>query len=146
MSTPSPGRRTVLRGAALTGAAGFGLTGLTACSGSGSGGRDPRQAVPTAPVDLGPADDVPVGGSRLYRERRLVVSQPTRGDFKAFGAVCTHAGCVLTSVKELEGDCTCHGSRFDTTNGEVLTGPANAPLPEVPIRVEGGRLIAGPGD
>ncbi|GAA2461220.1 Rieske (2Fe-2S) protein [Streptomyces macrosporus] len=143
MSTRPPGRRTVLCGAALTGAAGLGLTGLTACAGP----EDTRsQAIPTAPMDLGPADAVPVGGSRLYRDRKLVVSQPTEGEFKAFGAVCTHAGCVLTSVKELEGDCTCHGSRFDTTNGEVLAGPANSPLPEVPIRVEGGRLVAGPGD
>ncbi|HZG06253.1 MAG TPA: Rieske (2Fe-2S) protein [Streptomyces sp.] len=142
MSTRPVGRRTVLCGAALSGAAGLGLAGLTACSGTG-GERAP--ATPTAPVDLGPADAVPVGGSRLYREQRLVVSRPAEGEFKAFGAVCTHAGCVLTSVERLEGDCSCHGSRFDTTTGEVLAGPANAPLPEVPVRVEGGRLVAGPG-
>ncbi|GAA2402044.1 Rieske (2Fe-2S) protein [Streptomyces glaucosporus] len=143
MSTQSPGRRTVLRGAALTGAAGLGLAGLTACSGR-EGMR--AQAVPTEPVDLGPADAVPVGGSRLYRDRKLVVSQPSEGEFKAFGAVCTHAGCVLTSVEELRGDCACHGSRFDTTDGRVLAGPAGSPLPEVPVRVDGGRLVAGPGN
>ncbi|MCI0382999.1 Rieske (2Fe-2S) protein [Streptomyces sp. CNQ085] len=136
----SPGRRTVLCGAALTGAAGLGLT---ACSGGG-GGRAP--AVPTAPVDLGAADAVPVGGARLYREKKLVVSQASEGEYKAFSAVCTHAGCVLTSVEELEADCACHGSLFDTTSGEVLAGPADAPLPAVPVEVRGGRLVAGPDD
>ncbi|MTE18550.1 Rieske 2Fe-2S domain-containing protein [Streptomyces sp. TRM43335] len=141
MSTQPPGRRTVLCGTALAGAAGIGLT---ACSGPGSGDRR-SPAVPTAPLDLGAADAVPVGASRLYRDQKLVVSQSEEGRFKAFSAVCTHAGCVLTSVDELEADCTCHGSRFDTTSGEVLAGPANEPLPEVPIRVAGGRLVAGPG-
>jgi nitrite reductase/ring-hydroxylating ferredoxin subunit len=142
MKDQSPGRRTVLCGAAAAGAAGLGLT---ACSGSdGGGGRAP--ATPTAPVDLGAADAVPVGGSRLYREERLVVSRSSEGEYRAFGAVCTHAGCVLTSVERLEADCTCHGSRFDTTTGEVLAGPAGSPLPSVPVRVEGGRLVAGPGD
>ena len=139
--TPQPAsRRTVLCGAALAGAA-AGLGGLTACSGS-DGRRS--AAIPTAPVDLGAADAVPVGGSQLYREKKLVVSQPAEGEFKAFSAVCTHAGCVLTSVKELEADCSCHGSRFDTTTGEVLAGPATAPLPEVPVRADGGTLVAGP--
>lgn len=137
-----PGRRAVLCGAALTGAAGLGLT---ACSGAGSAGKR-SPATPTTAVDLGAADAVPVGGARLYREKKLVVSQPSRGEFKAFGAVCTHAGCVLTSVEKVEAHCTCHGSRFDTTSGEVLAGPADSPLPEVPIRVDGGRLVAGPGD
>ncbi|MEE1941628.1 Rieske (2Fe-2S) protein [Streptomyces sp. TRM 70361] len=141
MSTQPPARRTVLCGVALAGAAGLGMTGLTACS----GGQKPP-AVPAAPVDLGAADAVPVGGSRLYREKRLVVSQPTEGEFRAFGAVCTHAGCVLTSAEELSADCACHGSRFDTTTGEVLAGPAGSPLPEVPVRTDGGRLVAGPAD
>ncbi|HEX5568994.1 MAG TPA: Rieske (2Fe-2S) protein, partial [Streptomyces sp.] len=130
----------VLCGAALA-AATAGLGGMTACSAA----SDRWSAVvPTAPVDLGGADAVPVGGSLLYREKKLVVSQPAEGEFKAFGAVCTHGGCVLTSVKELEADCSCHGSRFDTTTGEVLRGPATAPLPEVPVRADGGTLVAGP--
>lgn len=132
----SPARRTVLRGAALAGAAGFGMA---ACS------PDGQQAtgVPDEPVELGAADAVPVGGAKLYREDRLVVSQPAKGEFKCFGATCTHKGCVLTEVEKQEGYCSCHGSRFDVTTGKVLQGPATEPLPEVKVAAKGGKLIAG---
>jgi Rieske Fe-S protein len=138
MSGLPSARRTVLKGAALAGVAG---AGLTACS-SGSGGG--AKATPTASVDLGAADAVPVGGAKLFREQKLVVSCPAKGEFKAFSAVCTHAGCVLAEVVKTEGDCTCHGSRFDVTTGKVIQGPATEPLPEVPVRVADGKLVAGP--
>ncbi|MGG8406758.1 Rieske (2Fe-2S) protein [Streptomyces sp. 12297] len=138
MPEQSAARRTVLKGAALAGA---GAT-LAACSTEGnSGGRTP--ATPTAPVEVGAAADVPVGGAKLFRERKLVVSCPAEGRYKAFSAQCTHAGCVLDKIEDGEGNCPCHGSRFDVATGKVLRGPATDPLPEVPVRAEGGKLIAG---
>ncbi|KOU44083.1 FeS-binding protein [Streptomyces sp. WM4235] len=141
-ASQSAARRTVLKGAAaLAGAAGAGVT-LAACSTeTNSAGGSP--AVPTEPVELGAASEVPVGGSKLFRERKLVVSCPAEGRYKAFSAQCTHAGCVLDKIVEGEGNCPCHGSRFDVATGKVLRGPASAPLPEVPVKVEGGRLVAG---
>ncbi|WP_328401966.1 Rieske (2Fe-2S) protein [Streptomyces sp. NBC_00390] len=135
-----PARRTVLKGAALAGAAGLGAA---ACSTESKLGHA-RIPTPTAPVDLGEADAVPVGGARLYREQRLVVSCPAEGRYRAFSAQCTHAGCVLDKIENNEGNCPCHGSRFDVTSGKAVVGPATVPLPEVPIKVEGGRLVAGP--
>ncbi|QES50694.1 FeS-binding protein [Streptomyces venezuelae] len=142
MSAQPAARRTVLKGAAaLAGAAGAGV-GLSACStATNSGGNTP--ATPTAPVELGPAADVPVGGAKLYREQKVLVSCPAEGQYKAFSAQCTHAGCVLDKIDANEGNCPCHRSRFDVTTGKVLKGPAETPLPAVPVRVEGGRLIAG---
>jgi Rieske Fe-S protein len=137
MSGLPSARRTVLKGAALAGVAGVGLT---ACS---SGSADSATDTPSTPVDLGSADAVPVGGAVLYREQKLVVSRPAKGEYKAFSAVCTHAGCVLAKVVKTEGDCTCHGSRFDVTTGKVLQGPATEPLPAVPVEVAGGKLVAG---
>ncbi|MEU8888319.1 Rieske (2Fe-2S) protein [Streptomyces sp. NPDC048442] len=138
--SPSAARRTVLKGAALAGAAGLGVA---ACSTESKLGHA-ENPTPTAPVPLGDAAAVPVGGSKLYREQRLVVSCPAKGEYKAFSAQCTHAGCVLDKVEANEGNCPCHGSRFDTTTGKALKGPATAPLPAVPVKVEGGKLIAGP--
>ncbi|MEV6674144.1 Rieske (2Fe-2S) protein [Streptomyces sp. NPDC051162] len=137
---PGTDRRTVLRGAALVGAAGLGVT---ACTGGGPGGAK-GAATPTAPVELGAPADVPVGGARLYREQRLVVSQPAKGEYKAFSAVCTHAGCVVDKIEDGKISCPCHGSKFDPATGKVLQGPAGAPLPTVPVKLADGKLIAGP--
>ncbi|MEU8620775.1 Rieske (2Fe-2S) protein [Streptomyces sp. NPDC048623] len=133
-------RRTVLKGAALAGAAGLGVA---ACSTESNLGHAVTPT-PTAPVALGAPEEIPVGGAKLYREQRLVVHCPAKGEYKAFSAQCTHAGCVLDKVEDNEGNCPCHGSRFDVTTGQALQGPATVPLPAVPVRVENGKLIAGP--
>ncbi|MGW6691257.1 Rieske 2Fe-2S domain-containing protein [Streptomyces sp. NPDC054961] len=141
-ASQSAARRTVLKGAAaLVGATGTGVT-LAACSTEGNGAAG-SPAVPTAPVELGAAADVPVGGAKLFREGKVVVSCAEAGQYKAFSAKCTHAGCVLDKIVDGEGSCPCHGSRFDVTTGKVLRGPATDPLPEVPVKAEGGKLIAG---
>ncbi|MCX5408036.1 Rieske (2Fe-2S) protein [Streptomyces sp. NBC_00335] len=138
-ASQSAARRTVLKGAAaIVGAVGGGAA-LTACStetNSGSGS-------PAVPAELGAATEVPVGGAKLFREKKLVVSCAEAGQYKAFSAQCTHSGCVLDKIVEGEGNCPCHGSRFDVTTGKVLRGPATDPLPEVPVKVEAGKLVAG---
>ncbi|MFF0436634.1 Rieske (2Fe-2S) protein [Streptomyces sp. NPDC004327] len=139
MSGQTP-RRTVLKGAALAGAAGLGVA---ACSTDSKLGHA-ENPTPTAPVTLGAPDEVPVGGAKLYREQRVLVHCPAKGQYKAFSAQCTHAGCLLDKIEDNHGNCPCHGSRFDVATGQAVQGPATVPLPEVPVRVENGRLIAGP--
>jgi 3-phenylpropionate/trans-cinnamate dioxygenase ferredoxin subunit len=62
------------------------------------------------------------------------------GEVYAIGDLCTHAGCSLAKG-ELEGTtvtCSCHGSQFDVTTGEVLKGPATEPVPSYRVKIERG--------
>lgn len=67
------------------------------------------------------------------------------GEFAAYSAICTHQQCIVTYQPESgKLACPCHGSVFDPVNGaEVLNGPATRPLPEIPVRVEGDRVVRG---
>ncbi|MFF2806880.1 Rieske (2Fe-2S) protein [Streptomyces sp. NPDC058000] len=133
-----PDRRTVLRGTALAGIACFGAAACAAGE-QGSGARPSSDA----PVELGPAAEVPVGGAKLYAAQRLLVSQPTKGEFKCFSSVCTHMGGTLNKIEKGQAVCPLHGSHFEVATGKVAQGPASSPLEEVPVKVKGGKLMAG---
>ena len=130
----------VSRRHALGGAAGvgLGLPLLAACGGDegGSTAADPTpEATPGEPLTT--TADVPVGGGVILAEEKVVVTQPNEGEFKAFSNVCTHQGCALESVSADGIRCPCHGSVFDVATGEPVAGPADSPLNELPLTVEG---------
>lgn len=93
---------------------------------------------------LGATADVPIASGARFKvnDLEILVTQPTEGDFKAFDATCTHAGCIVTGVMERQIACACHGARFDMSTGAVLAGPAKAALGKVPIVVEGDQIFA----
>lgn len=64
------------------------------------------------------------------------------GDFVAYSAVCTHQQCTVAYQEQSSQlACPCHGSIFDPSNGgQVVSGPAPTPLPEIPIQVQGGQI------
>ncbi len=61
------------------------------------------------------------------------------GQWRAFSAYCTHAGCVV----ELSGSsiyCPCHAGYFSPVDGSVTGGPPPTPLPEYGVVMQGGDL------
>jgi Rieske Fe-S protein len=102
--------------------------------------QDRRRAAPRGIV-LGGAREIPVGGGTIFTAARVVVTQPARGQYQAFSAVCTHVGCVLNQVTGGTINCPCHGSRFTITNGAVVAGPAPAPLPKKHIKIVDGAIV-----
>ncbi|MER8185313.1 Rieske (2Fe-2S) protein [Kitasatospora sp. NPDC094015] len=138
---PAPSRRTLLCCAAAL-AAGGGAVALTGCSSSSS--SDGAKGGSATPVDLGAATEVPVGGGKVYREQKIVVTQPEAGQYKAFSAKCTHAGCVVDQVKGGQILCPCHGSKFAIADGAVADGPAPTPLPAYAVTVQDGKLQVTP--
>lgn len=139
-------RRTILAAGAATVAGGV----LSGCGSDGSGEASGSQAGPSGSTDgaapaggtgsgkaLAQTSDIPVGGGKVFKDQKVVVTQPKAGEFKAFSATCTHQGCSVASVADGNIICPCHQSRFRVADGSVAGGPATRPLPAAKITVEG---------
>jgi Rieske Fe-S protein len=142
-------RKTVITGAGV----GLAAVAVAACSGgsdsgsagssSGSSGSSESSAPSGSSAAAGALTttaDVPVGSGVIID--KTVVTQPTAGDFKAFSAVCTHAGCLVNKIADGTIDCPCHGSKFGL-DGAVVKGPADKPLEPVTISVQGDSIVQG---
>jgi Rieske Fe-S protein len=152
---PTSSRRAVLAGAGAACVAA--LSGCTAYNANNGGlaGAPPAQNSPAAsaassgngagngnaPDVLASTSDVPVGGGKILTDKKIVITQPQAGTFDAFTAVCTHQGCIVTTVSGGTINCPCHGSKFSIANGSVVNGPASSPLAPVSIKVQGTSII-----
>ncbi|HNM97823.1 MAG TPA: Rieske (2Fe-2S) protein [Marmoricola sp.] len=141
--TAQPTRRIVFQGAfgcAVLALAGCGSTSATSTA-------DPSTpstpSSPTSkPVVLGKVADVPVGGGFIDIQHQVVVTQPTKGTFVAFSALCTHQGVLVNQVADGVIQCPAHGSQFAVNDGSVVSGPANRPLGKIEITVKSGEIVA----
>jgi Rieske Fe-S protein len=118
---------------------GVGVPLLAACgSDSGDGGGGSGGTTSSGPI--GKKSEVPVGSGKIFAAEKVVLTQPTAGDFKAFSAVCTHQGCVVAKIVAKDIECTCHGSKFSIEDGSVVTGPATKALEPLKVTASGDEL------
>lgn len=139
------------------GATGTAAAGMTTPSAAGSGAMTSNGAMASSPGDgamtsspsssapvggsaLGMAADIPVGGGKVYETAQVVVTQPAKGQYKAFSAICTHVGCICNQVANGTINCPCHGAKFKITDGSVVAGPATTPLASAMVTVANGKV------
>jgi Rieske Fe-S protein len=163
MNNQRPSRRIVFQGLSALGVAAV----LAGCGGEES--RQPRASTPSTTDDssspppsktppsrkpknaqpekaqlenaLATTGEIPVGGGIVLTDVRIVITQPSRGRFRAFSAVCTHQGQTVGKVSDNTITCLFHGSQYDAATGDVTTGPATTGLDPVQIRVQGDAIV-----
>ena len=135
-----PSRRALFGG--LVGL-GVGVPLIAAC---GSGEESGASSGGASSGTVGKTSEVPVGSGKIFAADKVVVTQPTEGDFKAFSAICTHQQCVVAEITGKEIKCTCHGSQFSITDGSNTAGPSGRPagsvkpLEKLTVTVKGDEL------
>ncbi|BBH67037.1 iron-sulfur protein [Actinoplanes sp. OR16] len=147
----------------LVGAGAIGATAVLAACGTSSSGTNPNgtdfdsDPVPAGSTAAGSGDsgdsggdsgggevvaaaaDVTVGGGLITD--KLVVTQPTEGTYKAFSKVCTHQGCEVSEIKDGQIICRCHNSFFSVKDGAPTSGPAQQPLAETKVELDGDNIV-----
>jgi arsenite oxidase small subunit len=115
--------------------------------GGNSGGKSSDKGSHTAATSnkaaIAAESDVAPGSAVTFKDAGspAVLVHLNNGDFVAYSAVCTHQGCTV-AYKNGQLACPCHGSVFDPAKGAaVVAGPAPKPLPEIPVKVEGGEVV-----
>ena len=115
--------------------------------GGNSGGKSSDKGSQTTATSnkaaIAAESDVAPGSAVTFKDAGspAVLVHLNNGDLVAYSAVCTHQGCTV-AYKNGQLACPCHGSVFDPAKGAaVVAGPAPKPLPEIPVKVEGGEVV-----
>ncbi len=70
-----------------------------------------------------------------FGRKPVIVVKMETGEFRAFGATCTHLGCIVQYRGDLkEIWCACHNGLYDL-HGRNISGPPPKPLEEYAVNV-----------
>jgi thiosulfate dehydrogenase [quinone] large subunit len=104
-----------------------------------STGSSPTTSPPTG-EEIGLASSIPVGDALAFTDQQQGIPaycvHKSAGEFVAFSAICTHAGCTVGfDQSATEFVCPCHGSIYNALTGAVIRGPAPLPLPSIGVKL-----------
>ena len=141
-------------GVSGSGGSGNGSGGGGEYGGNAGGGGDSNE--PSGKKTDGGAEKQASGGQAIARTSEVAPGSAVKfkdsgqpavlvhlqsGEFAAYSAICTHQQCEV-AYRNGQFACPCHGSVFDPESGaEVVNGPAQLPLPEIPVEVRGGEVF-----
>jgi Rieske Fe-S protein len=97
------------------------------------------------PIKIASASEVGMWEAKMFKFKgKAAILVHTVTGFHAYGAVCTHLGCVVNSkLSETHMiHCPCHLGMFDPETGEVISGPPPSRLPTIIIAKRGGNIFA----
>ena len=126
-----------------------GLTGGVEGAGQASSGGTKEGGTTVAEIEgeaaIARVADVPPGTAIEFTDSELeqpaVLVRLEDNSFVAYSAVCTHRNCIV-NYRDGKLACPCHGSVFDPMRGAAVeAGPADRPLPEIPVKVENGQVV-----
>jgi thiosulfate dehydrogenase [quinone] large subunit len=104
-------------------------------------GKPSQSPAPGRPIAK--AADIAPGSAAGFRDNfnrpAWLVHEPA-GDFRAFSAICTHAGCTVSYSPDFGFVCPCHGGRYDANTGQVISGPPPSPLQRLQVTVVDGTV------
>jgi len=91
--------------------------------------------------------EIPVGGVKIFNyptaDDPCILIRTAADTHVAFSQKCTHLSCAVYFEKEQNRlECPCHQGFFSITDGSVLQGPPQRPLPRVVLQKEGSQLVA----
>lgn len=131
----APSRRTFLA------AGGIAAVSLGACS------TGPEQEILSGGVlsQVIELDQLPVGEAvhSVVGGNQVVIYRESEETVRAYSAVCTHQGCIVTVSDDASDPylCPCHASKFDKSTGEAVAGPAQLPLTKHETSIEHGWIL-----
>lgn len=118
--------------------------------------REDGSLVKTGDLNVNAVETIfPEGDTGDYRSMAVIIRLPdgvgknTTSGFIVYSKACTHAGCPVALYRAADHEliCPCHQSVFDVTDGaKVLDGPADRPLPQLPIEISSDGFIRAAGD
>lgn len=105
----------------------------------------PDRVVPVTelPVKVASVEELKAKGYlKFYVHNKPVVLLYSGGEIKAYSAECPHMGCpVSVNLEKGIFECPCHGSVFNATTGERVSGPAPEGLKQLEFKVEKGEIF-----
>jgi cytochrome b6-f complex iron-sulfur subunit len=120
---------------------------VAACSDGGNEGNVPPGTAtmcgPNLCLSLAENPDLAaVGGILLFTQapgKKIFVARVSDTELRALSALCTHQACTVDWDGSTKFQCPCHGSQF-TAEGNVMRGPAAAPLRTFQTMLQGDQL------
>ena len=94
-------------------------------------------------VQDGTVDELKPNSGKIVKfgKTPVILIRTPSGDIRAFGAVCTHLGCIVQYRSDLKQIwCACHNGHYNL-NGVNISGPPPRPLAPFKVDIKGDQIF-----